>query len=129
MNLWFHQVQADLCDPELAYGLLCRIVGIESAITLVQQFAQIRDYLEYLLPPNEHSMLERFFVDTSAYLVDLRKPIYMCVAARVIDLQTILSAMSKVKYDMNHVNLEVEHSPYINHIKHVSCPPNANPFS
>lgn len=114
------QVQADLCDPELAYGLLCRIVGIESAITLVQQFAQIRDYLEYLLAQNDHKVLTTFFTDTSAYLLDLRKPIYMCVAARVIDLQGVLAAMSKVKYDMNHVNIEVEHSEYINQIKKVS---------
>lgn len=105
----------------MVYGLLCRIVGIESAITLVQQFAQIRDYLEYLLAQNDHKVLTTFFTETSTYLLDLRKPIYMCVAARIIDLQSILAAMGKVKYDMNHVNVEVEHSEYIGNINRVSA--------
>lgn len=113
------QAQTDLCDSEMAYGLLCRIVGIESAITLVQQFGQIRDYLEHLLAQNDHKVLATFFVETSAYLLDLRKPIYMCVAMRVIDLPGTLAASSKVKYDMSHVNVEVEHSAYINHINRV----------
>lgn len=41
----------------------------------------------------------------------------MCVAARVNDLDGILSAMSKIKWDINHVN--VEHSTYINNINRV----------
>lgn len=124
-----------MCDPDLTYGLLCRIVGIESAITLVQQFGQIREYLEHLLAPNDHKLLATFSTETSAYLLDLRKPIYMCVAARIIDLHSILSAMGKVKYDMNHVNLEVEHSDYINNINRVRmhfAPPNierTNPYN
>lgn len=95
-----------------------RIVGIETAITLVQQFAQIRGYLEHLLSPNDHKPLTSYFAETPAYLVELRKPIYMCVAARIIDLQYILTSMGKVKWDINHVN--VEHSAYINYINRVS---------
>lgn len=105
-------------DPDTSYGLLSRIVGVESAITLVQQFAQIRDYLEHLLLPNEGQFLSKFFEETSANLLELRKPIYMCVAARISDLDGILSSMSKVKWDINHVN--VEHSTYVNNINRVS---------
>lgn len=98
---------------------MSRIVGIESAITLVQQFHSIRDYLEHLLLPNANqSMLSTFFDEVNATLLDLRKPIYMCVAARVTDLDGILTSMSKVKWDINHVN--VEHSTYINNINRVS---------
>lgn len=98
---------------------MSRIVGIESAITLVQQFNTIRDYLEHLLLPNANlSMLSTFFDEVNATLLDLRKPIYMCVAARVNDLDGILTSMSKIKWDINHVN--VEHSTYINNINRVS---------
>lgn len=98
--------------------MLSRIVGIESAITLVQQFTQIRDYLEHLLLPNDSQFLSRFFDETTTNLLHLRKPIYMCVAARVNDLDCILASMSKVKFDVNHVN--VEHSTYVNNINRVS---------
>lgn len=97
---------------------MSRIVGVESAITLVQQFAQIQDYLNHLLLPNDHQFLATFFKETTTDLLDLRKPIYMCVAARVNDLDGILSLMSKVKWDINHVN--VEHSTYVNNINRVS---------
>lgn len=104
-------------DPDTSYGLLSRIVGVESAITLVQQFGQIRDYLEHLLLPNDSQFLATYFDETNANLLHLRKPIYMCVAARVNDLDGVLSSMSKVKWDINHVN--VEHSTYVNNINRV----------
>lgn len=93
---------------------MARVVGIEGAITSVQQFHQIRDYLEHLLPHNEHRPLETFFSETNSYLLELRKPIYMCVATRVIDLQSILVSMGKVKWDINSVN--VEYSTYVSTI-------------
>lgn len=86
---------------------------------MVQQFNSIRDYLEHLLLPNENQLfLSTFFEEANATLQDLRKPIYMCVAARVNDLDGILSSMAKIKWDINHVN--VEHSTYINNINRVS---------
>lgn len=104
-------------DPDAVFGLLARVVGVESAITLVQQFAQIRDYLNHLLQPNDAGFLNKFFDEMSIHLVELRKPIYMCVAARVIDLNSILASMGKIKFDINHVN--VEHSGYVNNINRV----------
>lgn len=112
------QIQNDLNDPDTSYGLLSRIVGVESAITLVQQFAQIRDYLDHLLLPNDNQFLTTFFDETTNNLHELRKPVYMCVAAKVNDLDGILSSMAKVKWDINHVN--VEHSTYVNNINRVS---------
>lgn len=116
------QIQHDLKDPDAVYGLLARIVGTESTITLVHQFAQIRDYLNHLLQPNDNGFLNKFFDETSVYMLGLRKPIYMCVAARVIDLNSILVSMTKVKFDINHVN--VEHSGYVNNINRVSLKTN-----
>lgn len=119
MFIFISQIQNDLSNADTSYGLLSRIVGVESAITLVQQFAQIRDYLKHLLLPNDHQFLDKFLTDTMTDLQDLRKPIYMCVAARVNDLDGILSSMAKVKWDINHIN--VEHSTYINNINRVSA--------
>lgn len=118
VSIFKTQIQSDLNDPDTSYGLLSRIVGAESAITLVQQFAQIRDYLEHLLLPNDSQFLSAFFDEMNVNLLELRKPIYMCVAARVNDLDGILSSMFKVKWDINHVN--VEHSTYVNNINRVS---------
>lgn len=112
----------------MAYGLLSRIVGIESGISLVRQFFQIREYLEHLLlPSNNHKLLSAFFDETSSYLLHLRKPIYMCVAARIIDLNSVLSSIAKVKWDINHVN--VEHSTYINNINRVSIDDSSSTFN
>lgn len=119
-HLLLEQIQNDLSDPDTSYGLLSRIVGVESAITLVQQFAQIRDYLDHLLLPNDNQFLTKFFDETTANLIALRKPVYMCVAGRVNDLDGILTLMAKVKWDINDVN--VEHSTYVNNINRVSAP-------
>lgn len=116
-SILIEQIQEELSDPDALYGLTSRVVATESAITLVQQFGQIRGYLEHLLLPNDSKFLATFFHDTTSYLLELRKPIYVCVAARIIDLSSILASICKVKWDINHVN--VEHSAYINHINRV----------
>lgn len=101
-------------NPESLHGLIARVVGVEGAITIVQQFAQIRGYLEYLTSSNNNNQLESFLENTQLYLQKLRRPIYVCVAARVVDLPNVLTSMSKVKWDINHVN--VEQSNYVNYI-------------
>ncbi|KAJ6638777.1 Syndetin [Pseudolycoriella hygida] len=110
----FSMIQMELCNTESSYGLLQRIVGVESCISLVQQFHQLRGYMEHLLPPNDRVALRDFLDTTIEYINDLRKPIFMCVTARVIDLQNVLNAMAKVKWDINHVN--VEHSAYVDNL-------------
>lgn len=107
-------IQTDLNDPEQLYGLTKRIVGVESCICLVQQFEEIRGYLEHLSQNSELKPLEYFFQETTFYVFDLRKPVYMSVTSRVVDIQQILTAMSKVKWDINHVT--VQHSSYIDSI-------------
>lgn len=101
-------------NPDSLHGLMARVVGIEGAITIIQQFSQIRGYLEYLTSSYDQNLLEQFFDETQLYLQELRKPIYVCVATRVVDLPSILTAMSKVKWDINHVN--VEQSTYVSYI-------------
>lgn len=111
----------ELCNTESSYGLVQRIVGVESCISLVQQFNQLRSYMEHLLPPNDRLALRDFLDTTTEYINDLRKPVFMCVTARAIDLQNVLTSMAKVKWDVNHVN--VEHSSYVDNLNRVSFEP------
>uniref|UniRef100_A0A182PG97 Syndetin C-terminal domain-containing protein n=1 Tax=Anopheles epiroticus TaxID=199890 RepID=A0A182PG97_9DIPT len=123
-------VRPDLTDPDTLYGLQKRVVAAESCITLVAQFRQMEAYLGGLLAGAAAAAagqdstgesdgwtqagLREYLARTAEYVPDVRKPIFMCSTARVIDLQAVLSAMAKVKWDVNHVN--VQHSPYIDTI-------------
>ncbi|XP_053678442.1 syndetin [Anopheles nili] len=115
-------VRPDLSDPDTVYGLHRRIVASESCLTLVAQFRQMEPYLGGLLGAGGNldeggwtqTALREYLVRTAEYVPDVRKPIFMCSTARIIDLQAVLGAMNKVKWDINHVN--VQHSPYIDTI-------------
>ncbi|KFB37238.1 AGAP000343-PA-like protein [Anopheles sinensis] len=126
-------VRADLSDPDTMYGIHKRIVATESCLTLVAQFRQMENYLGGLLatpagdagqqpgdtPSAEdggwtQASLREYLQQTAEYVPDIRKPIVMCSTARVVDLQGILQMMTKVKWDINHVN--VQHSAYVDTI-------------
>lgn len=106
------------------YGLMQRVVGVESVITLVQQYSQLRGYLDHILLNADRKPMNDFIDSTSAYITALRRPIFICVTARTIDLQLVLTSMGKVKWDINAVN--VQHSTYIDMINRV-C--DIDPFS
>lgn len=99
------------------YGFMQRIVGVESAITLVTQFTQLRGYLEHILLLADRKPLNDFLDTTNSYITVLRRPVFMCVTARIIDLHTVLTSMGKVKWDINHVN--VQHSAYVDLVNQV----------
>uniref|UniRef100_A0A182IUR2 Syndetin C-terminal domain-containing protein n=1 Tax=Anopheles atroparvus TaxID=41427 RepID=A0A182IUR2_ANOAO len=131
---WPHSdemVRTDLLDPETLYGMHKRIVATESCVTLVAQFRQMENYLGWLLTtpagdigplgdtsPEDsgwtQALLQEYLEQTAEYVTDLRKPIFMCSTARIIDLQSVLYMMAKVKWDINHVN--VQHSAYVDTI-------------
>ncbi|KAL1403570.1 hypothetical protein pipiens_005635 [Culex pipiens pipiens] len=106
-------IRDDLANPELMYGLQRRIVAVESGLGLIAQFRLMQDYLLGLLgaDPAAQDRLRQYVSDATECVPDIRKPVYMCVTARIVDLQNILHAMGKVKWDVNHVN--VQHSSYI----------------
>jgi syndetin len=127
------QQNHDLQDPEQLFGLTKRINAVESCQSLLQQFDQLHGYLKYLLKEmneqqaqqdsvdnnNENDLhnaedddyLDNYAIECNQYVQDLRKPIYMCTTARVIDIPAVLTAMSKTKWDINHV--PVGQSSYI----------------
>ncbi|XP_055551222.1 syndetin [Wyeomyia smithii] len=107
-------IASDLSDPDAMFGLQKRIVAAESCLGLIGQFRLLEDYLGGVLQGTDATAHERFrqyVTDIVQAAPDVRKPIFMCVTARVIDLQVVLQAMTKVKWDINHVN--VQHSSYI----------------
>lgn len=112
----FGMIEHDLDDPEQLHGLIKRIIGVESCIYVLKQFEQLRGYLEHLLSLAncQQQLLNDYFLNAERYASDLRKPVYMCSMARVVDLQMLLIAMSKVKWDINQIS--TIHSSYIDSI-------------
>lgn len=93
------------------YGLQQRAVAVESACSLVAQFAQLRGYLGHVLPVAYRQPLHDYVLQTGAYIGDLRTPVFMCVTARAVDLPGVLAAIGRLRWDIQHVN--VEHSGYV----------------
>ncbi|KAF5290040.1 hypothetical protein FQA39_LY14821 [Lamprigera yunnana] len=101
----------DMTKPELLHGLSERVAAVESLIFLSKQYLFLQGYLEYLLPPNNKIILQQFFSQSIACAPDLRKPIYMCVAARAFDLRQNLISMSKINWEVKDVMSQ--HNAYI----------------
>ncbi|KAF2896789.1 hypothetical protein ILUMI_09384 [Ignelater luminosus] len=101
----------DLTKPEQLHGLAERISAVESLIFLSKQYEYLQGYLEHLLPANNKIILQQFFSQTIACAIDLRRPIYMCVAAQAFDLRQILISMSKINWEVKDVMSQ--HNSYI----------------
>lgn len=114
-------IEQDLQDPEQLYGLKLRHLAMESCFALMQSFRELNGYLDHLIlstktdvtsdENDERLILKKYMNETSKYIYDLRKPIYMCVTSRILDIPTILNSMNKIKWDIKQVT--VEHSSYI----------------
>lgn len=101
----------DLTKPELLHGLAERVAAVEGLIFLARQYDFLQGYLESLLPTNNKIILQQFFTQTIACTTDLRKPIYMCVAARAFDLRQSLISMSRINWEVKDVMSQ--HNSYI----------------
>ncbi|KAL0277277.1 UNVERIFIED_CONTAM: hypothetical protein PYX00_004621 [Menopon gallinae] len=104
----------NLTERENLYGLSQRIVAIESLVFLGSQFEYIQPYITHLVPEQKKHLIQHFYLQTVACLPDLRRPAYMCVSGRVIDMQQILKEMSKVNFEVKEVMSQ--HSPYVDRI-------------
>ncbi|EDW09701.1 syndetin [Drosophila mojavensis] len=102
-------INNELANPDTLYGLPQRIVAIEAGRSMFQQFHVLQHYLNHLLPAGDRPALINY-LEYSEFIADLAKPVYTCVASRVIDLSAILAQMAKVKWDVNHVTHQ--HSSY-----------------
>lgn len=112
------QINNELANPDTLYGLPQRIVAIEAGRSMFQQFNVLQHYLNHLLPAADRPTLISY-LEYSEFIADLAKPVYTCVASRVIDLSAILAQMAKVKWDVNHVTHQ--HSSYSDVLNRVSA--------
>lgn len=122
-------IEFDLKDSEQFYGLAKRINAVESVISIMNQFIFLRGYLDHLLlstnetnpeeVSNERVSLKMYYEEMRKCVEDLRKPIYMAVTSKAIDIPATVLSISKVKYDVDHVI--VEHNTYVSNLNRVSA--------
>ncbi|PNF39556.1 Syndetin [Cryptotermes secundus] len=99
----------DLTQRETLHGLAERVVAVESLIFLAKQLEFLHDYLEHL--QGGSSFLQQFFSQTVTASAELRRPVYMCVAATAVDSKVILALMAKVNWEVKEVMSQ--HSKYV----------------
>lgn len=116
-------IDVDLSNADEMFGCQKRIVAIESAICLLDQFEILRGYLSSLIPTPDRAPLNEYLSAVRSYAIDLRKPIYICAASRFVDIPVVLLGLSKVKWDVNHVTVQC--SQYVDIVNRVSevCTP------
>lgn len=128
-SLSMQMIEFDLKDSEQFYGLAKRINAVESVISIMNQFIFLRGYLDHLLlstnetnpeeVSNERVSLKMYYEEMRKCVEDLRKPIYMAVTSKAIDIPATVLSISKVKYDVDHVI--VEHNSYVSNLNRVSA--------
>lgn len=59
------------------------------------------------------------FFQTVSQASELRRPIYMAVAARTVDYEQVVTLMAAVKWDINEIMSQ--HSGYVDILLRVSC--------
>lgn len=121
-------IEFDLKDPEQFYGLAKRINAVESVISIMNQFFFLRGYLDHLILStnefnsdetlNERQSLKMYYDEMKKCVEDLRKPIYIAVTSKAIDIPATVLSISKVKWDIEHV--VVEHNAYVSNLNRVS---------
>ncbi|KAK6634867.1 hypothetical protein RUM44_000114 [Polyplax serrata] len=104
----------DLSGRETLFGLTERIVAVESLAFLGSQFEYIQPYVMHLVPDEKKHLLQHFYLQTVDCVSGVRRPAYMCVSGRIIDMQHVLKEMSKVNFEVKEVMSQ--HSPYIDKI-------------
>lgn len=111
-------VDADLNSAESLFACRKRVVAVEGGISLMEQMGKLKGYVGSLLGTGANEWLEGYCSSTTRFIEDLRKPVYLCVTARFIDIPVVLQGMAKVKWDLNHVT--VQYSPYVDTVNRVS---------
>lgn len=102
----------DLNNSNKLFGLMERVVAVESLICLGQQFTVFQFYLNSLLVDDkENSYVNQFYQQTIPLTTALRKPVYMASISRAFDTPSILNLMNKVDWELKDV--ATEHSGYI----------------
>ncbi|PRD25485.1 UNVERIFIED_CONTAM: Syndetin [Trichonephila clavipes] len=104
-------IVVNLKKVEDLYGLAERVAAAESLVFLAEQFELLHPHLELLIPSTKRAFLQQFCSQTVSQASELRRPVYMAVAARTIDYEQIIVLMSAVKWDVNEIMSQ--HSSYV----------------
>lgn len=120
-------IEHDLKDSEQFFGLAKRINAVESVISIMNQFIFLRGYLDHLIlstndttsdeVSNERQSLKMYYDEMRNCVEDLRKPIYIAVTSKAIDIPATVMLIGKVKWDVDHV--VVEHNAYVSNLNRV----------
>lgn len=110
-------VDGDLNSAESLFACRKRVVAVEGGVCLMEQMDRLKSYIASLLG-GDKDWLEYYCSTNRRFVEDLRKPVYLCIAARFVDIPVVLQGMAKVKWDLNHVT--VQYSPYVDTVNRVS---------
>lgn len=100
----------NLMDPVHLHGLSECVVAAESLVFLSDQFELLAPHLEALIPQAKQPYLKSY-TQSVALSADLRRPIYMTVAAKSINYDQVLSLMERVHWDIH--DIPSQHSSYV----------------
>jgi len=126
MRKWppsMQMIEYDLKDSEQFFALSKRINAVESCNLIIEQFTFIHGYLEHLIEStkeeveNSHQSLKIYINEMTKCVEDVRKPIYIAVTSRAIDIHATIMSINKVKWDIGHVM--VEHNAYVDVLNRV----------
>ncbi|KAL7028990.1 hypothetical protein ACKWTF_006062 [Chironomus riparius] len=129
MRKWppsMQMIEYDLKDSEQFFALSKRINAVESCNSIIEQFTFIHGYLDHLIEStkataeeveSEHQSLNIYINEMTKCVEDVRKPIYIAVTTRAIDIHATIMSINKVKWDIGHVM--VEHNAYVDVLNRV----------
>jgi len=96
------------------HGLSARVVGVESTVFLASQLTNLRHHLAGLLDSTES--VDAFYRTTVSAAEDLRIPVYLAAVYHSLGVESLLTQMSKVSWDLRDV--VSQHSPYVDQLLH-----------
>jgi len=96
------------------HGLPARLVGVESTVFLATQLASLRPHLASLLDNTE--TVDIFYKTTVSAAVELRTPVYLAAVYRSLSVESLLTQMSRVSWDLRDV--VSQHSSYVDQLLH-----------
>ncbi|KAK5980330.1 hypothetical protein GCK32_010245, partial [Trichostrongylus colubriformis] len=104
----------NLSHVDQLYGIVERIVAVESVEFVARQLDLVRPVMESLLPPASEdtlSSLEGFYSKVLSVVPETRSLVYDCVASRALKYSVLIDAVSNTKWDVN--ELQSRHSNYV----------------
>ncbi|VDO59071.1 unnamed protein product [Haemonchus placei] len=104
----------NLSHVDQLYGIVERIIAVESVEFVARQLDLVRPVMESLLPLTSENImrdLDQFYSKVLSVVPDTRRLVYDCVASRALKYPVLIAAVSNTKWDVN--ELQSRHSNYV----------------